>query len=338
MRENDRSVGIIGIGSYVPDRIVTNKELEKIVETSDEWIVGRTGIKERRIAAPEMATSDMATEAAQKALEDAGISADELDLIIVGTATPDMFFPSVACLVQANIKATHAAALDLTSGCAGCLYALVTASQFIKAGLYKKILVIGAETLSKILDWTDRNTCVLFGDGAGAAVLAETKSGYGILGADLGADGSGGDLLKLPAGGSRMPVSSETIAQRMHFVHMNGNEVFKFAVKIMGETSIKALENCGLTPNDVDYFVPHQANIRIIQSAAKRLKLPMDKVFVNVDKYGNTSAASIPIALEEAIHGGKIKNGDVVVLVGFGAGLTWASCVIKWCKGDKTIV
>jgi 3-oxoacyl-[acyl-carrier-protein] synthase-3 len=338
MRENDRSVGIIGIGSYVPDRIVTNKELEKIVETSDEWIVGRTGIKERRIAAPEVATSDMATEAAQKALEDAGISADELDLIIVGTATPDMFFPSVACLLQANIKATHAAAFDLSAGCSGFVYALVTASQFIKAGLYKKVLVIGAETLSKILDWTDRNTCVLFGDGAGAAVLAETKSGYGILGADLGADGSGGDLLKLPAGGSRLPVSSETISQRMHFVHMNGNEVFKFAVKIMGETSIKALENSGLTPNDVDCLVPHQANIRIIQSAAKRLKLPMDRVFVNVDKYGNTSAASIPIALEEAIHGGKIKNGDVVVLVGFGAGLTWASCVIKWCKGDKTIV
>jgi 3-oxoacyl-[acyl-carrier-protein] synthase-3 len=337
MKENEKSVGIIGTGSYVPDKIVTNKDLEKIVETSDEWIVDRTGIKERRIAEPDMATSDMATKAAQRALVDAGISAEELDLIIVGTATPDMFFPSVACLVQANLKAINAAAFDLTAGCSGFVYSLITASQFIKAGLFKKVLVIGAETLSKILDWTDRNTCVLFGDGAGAAVLSETRSGYGILGADLGADGSGGDLLKLPAGGSRMPVSAETVSNRMHFVHMNGNEVFKFAVKIMGETAMKSLERAGLTPENVDCLVPHQANIRIIQSAAKRLKLPMDKVFVNVDKYGNTSAASIPIALEEAIHGGKIKNGDVIVLVGFGAGLTWASCVIKWCKGDKTI-
>lgn len=338
MKENEISVGIIGMGSYVPEKIVTNKDLEKIVETSDEWIASRTGIRARRIAEPDMATSDMATKAAERALADAGVSPEEIDLIIVGTATPDMFFPSVACLVQANLKANKAAAFDLTAGCSGFVYSLVTASQFIKSGLYKKALVIGAETLSKILDWTDRNTCVLFGDGAGAAVLAATESGCGILGVDLGADGSGGDLLKLPAGGSRNPASADTVNQRMHFVHMNGNEVFKFAVKIMGETALKALQQAGLKNEDIDCLIPHQANIRIIQSAAKRLQMPMEKVFVNVDKYGNTSAASIPIALEEALHSGKIKNGDIVVLVGFGAGLTWASCVIKWCKEDKTIV
>jgi 3-oxoacyl-[acyl-carrier-protein] synthase-3 len=283
-----------------------------------------------------MATSDLASRAAQKALEDAGITAEELDLIIVATATPDMFFPSVACLVQANIKATNAAAFDLAAGCSGFVYGIVTGSQFIKAGLYKKVLVIGAETLSKILDWTDRNTCVLFGDGAGAAVLAETTPGYGILATQLGADGSGGDLLKLPAGGSRNPATAETVAQKMHFVHMNGNEVFKFAVKVMGEAAVKVLADAGLSAADVDCLIPHQANIRIIQSAAKRLKLPMDKVMINVDKYGNTSSASIPIALEEAVHDGKIKKGDIVVLVGFGAGLTWASAVIKWGKEANT--
>lgn len=331
-----KSVGIIGIGTYVPDKVLTNKDLEKMVETSDEWIVERTGISERRIAAADMATSDIASRAAQKALDDAGVSAEEIDLIIVATATPDMFFPSTACLVQANIKAVNAAAFDLTAGCSGFVYGIVTGSQFIKAGLYKKVLVIGAETLSKILDWTDRNTCVLFGDGAGAAVLAETTEGYGILASELGADGAGGDLLKLPAGGSRIPTSAETVSGRMHFVHMNGNEVFKFAVKVMGEAAIKALESAGLKPSDVDCLIPHQANIRIIQSAAKRLKLPMDKVMINVNKYGNTSAASIPIALEEAVHGGKIKQGDTVVLVGFGAGLTWASAVIKWGKEANT--
>ncbi len=332
-----KAVGIIGIGTYVPEKIMTNKDLEKIVETSDEWIVERTGIRERRIAAPDMATSDLASRAALKALADAGVAAEEIDLIIVATATPDMFFPSVACLVQANIKATKAAAFDLAAGCSGFVYGMITGTQFIRAGLYKKVLVIGAETLSRILDWTDRNTCVLFGDGAGAAVLGETAPGYGILGAELGADGAGGDLLKLPAGGSRNPSTLETVSQRMHFVHMNGNEVFKFAVKVMGEAALKALEHAGLSAAEVDCLIPHQANIRIIQSAAKRLKLPMDKVMINVDKYGNTSAASIPIALEEAVHSGKVKDGDTVVLVGFGAGLTWASAVIKWGKGADTI-
>jgi len=337
MKENDIAVGIIGIGCYVPDKVVTNKDLERIVDTSDEWIVERTGIRERRIAEPDVATSDLATRAAECALTDAGVTAAEIDLIIVATATPDMFFPSVACLVQDNLKAVNAAAFDLSAGCSGFAYGLVAGSQFIKTGRYRKVLVIGAETLSKILDWSDRNTCVLFGDGAGAVILGETEQGYGILGAHLGADGSGGDLLKLPAGGSRLPASNETIGGRLHFVHMNGNEVFKFAIKVMGEAAVKALEDAGLTSDDVDCLIPHQANIRIIQSAAKRLKLPMDKVVINVEKYGNTSAASIPIALQEALEAGRIKKGDVVVLVGFGAGLTWASCVIKWCKEDNTI-
>ncbi|WP_346354521.1 beta-ketoacyl-ACP synthase III [Azotosporobacter soli] len=329
-----RSVGIIGIGSHVPEKVLTNKDLEAIVETSDEWIVDRTGIRERRIADQETATSDLAYQAALKALADAKVSADEIDLVIVATATPDMFFPSTACLVQNRIGATKAAAFDLAAGCSGFAYGLVVGTQFVQNGTYKKVLVIGAETLSKILDWTDRNTCVLFGDGAGAVVLGEVEEGYGILGVELGADGSGGDLLKMPAGGSRMPASAQTVADRLHYVHMSGNDVFKFAVKVMGEAAAKALEHAGLSSEDVDCLIPHQANIRIIQSAAKRLKMPMDKVMVNVDKYGNTSSASIPIALNEAVKSGKVKKNDVVVVVGFGAGLTWASCVLKWCGED----
>lgn len=337
MKETN-SVGIIGLGYYVPEKVLTNFDLEKMVETSNEWIVDRTGIKQRHIADAGTATSDLAIKAAECALKDAGISADELDLIIVATATPDMYFPSVACILQDKLKATKAAAFDLSAGCSGFVYGLVTGSQFISAGLYRRVLVVGAETISKILDWNDRNTCVLFGDGAGAAVLGTVNEGYGILGIELGAEGSGGQYLKLPAGGSRMPASELTVSDKLHYVHMNGNEVFKFAIKVMGEASVKALENAGLTAKDVDFFIPHQANIRIIQSAAKRLKLPMEKVMVNVDKYGNTSAASIPIALKEAVMSGKVKKDDTVVLVGFGAGLTWASCVIKWSKEDNTIV
>jgi 3-oxoacyl-[acyl-carrier-protein] synthase-3 len=328
----EKFVGILGIGSYVPERVLTNKDIEKMMDTSDEWIVERTGIRERHIAAEGQATSDLATEAAQRALEDAGISAKELDLIIVATVTPDMSFPSVACLVQNNIKATKAAAFDITAVCSGFVYGLAIGSQFIKTGTYRKVLVIGAETLSKITDWTDRNTGMIFGDGAGAVVLSETLPEYGILGVNLGAEGAGGDLLKLPAGGSRQPTSAETVAGRLHFIHMNGNEVYKFAVKVMGESANKALENANLTAADITYLVPHQANIRIIQAAAKRLGLPMEKVIVNVDKYGNTSAASIPLALDEAVKSGRVKNGDVLVLVGFGGGLTWAASVIKWYK------
>ena len=325
-----KCVGIIGMGSYLPERVFTNKELENVMDTSDEWIVERTGIRERRIAAESEAASDLATNAARKALADAGVSADELDLIIVATITPDMPFPSVACLVQENIKATKAAAFDITAACAGFVYALVMGSQFIETGVYRKVLVIGTEVFSRMLDWTDRNTGMLFGDGAGAAVLGEVPGGYGILGSDLGADGSGGDFLKLPAGGSRQPTSLETIASRLHFIHMNGSEVFKFAVRIMGETTLKALQKAHMSAKEIDYLVPHQANIRIIQSAAKRLKMPMEKVMVNVDKYGNTSAASIPIAMYEAVKSGNIKHGDIVALAGFGAGLTWASCIIRW--------
>lgn len=335
--KNDFGVGILGLGTYVPDKILTNKDLEKMVDTSDEWIVERTGIRERRMADENTATSDLATRAAEKALAEANTSPDEIDLIIACTATPDMFFPSVACLVQANLQATKAAAFDLAAGCSGFMYGVATGSQFIRTGFYKKILVIGAETLTRIMDYTDRNTCVLFGDGAGAVVLGQCEPGYGIIGIDLGADGAGGDLLKLPAGGSRIPASAETVANRLHYVHMNGNEVFKFAVKVMGETAYKALDDAGLTAADVNLLIPHQANIRIIQSAAKRLKLPMDKVVINVDKYGNTSSASIPLALREAIDAGRVKKGDVIVAVGFGAGLTWASCVIKWAKEEKTI-
>ena len=326
------AVGILGIGSYVPERVVTNHDLTKTIDTSDEWIIERTGIRERHIVGEGEATSDMATRAAERALQDAGISAEELDLIIVATVSPDMAFPSTACLVQDNLKATKAAAFDLTAVCTGFIYGLVTASAFIQAGTYKKILVIGAEALSKITDWEDRNTAILFGDGAGAVVLGETKPGHGILGTYLGAEGAGGDLLKLPAGGSRQPASAETIEKRLHFTHMDGNEVFKFAIKVMGEAANKALENAGLTKENVDLLVPHQANLRIIQSAAKRLNLPMDRVVVNVDKYGNTSAASVPIALDEAVKSGRIKNGDTLVLVGFGGGLTWGASVIKWYK------
>lgn len=335
--QNEKAIGIIGLGCYVPEKIVTNQDLEKIMDTSDAWIVERTGIRERRNAEAGMATSDLAALAAQKALDDAGVKAEEIDLIIVATVTPDMFFPSVACLVQAQIKAVNAAAFDLTAACSGFVYGMVAGAQFVKTGLYKKILVIGAECFSRFVDYQDRNTSVLFGDGAGAAVIGETKPGYGILGIDLGAEGSGGDVLKVPAGGSRIPASEETIAKRLHFLQMNGKEVFKFAVKVMGDSALKAMHNSQMAASDIDLLVPHQANTRIIESAAKRLKMPMDKVAVNVDRYGNTSSASIPLALNEFVENGKIKTGDTLLLVGFGAGLTWASCVIKWCKEAKTI-
>jgi len=337
VQEIKKSVGIIGIGTYLPEKVLTNKDLEKMVDTSDAWIVERTGIRERRIAESDIATSDLAACAAEKALSDAGVSADEIDLIIVATVTPDMLFPSTACLVQDKIKASKAAAFDLSAGCSGFVYGLVTGSQFIQNGIYKKVLVIGAEALSKIIDWDDRNTCVLFGDGAGAVVLGEVESGYGILGVELGADGSGGDLLKMPGGGSRLPATMESVNNRQHFLQMSGSDVFKFAIKVMGEAAVKALDGAGLTNEDIDCLIPHQANNRIIQSAAKRLKVPMEKVIVNVDKYGNTSSASIPIAMDEAIKSNKIKDNDIVVLVGFGAGLTWASCVIKWCKEGNTV-
>lgn len=327
-----RAVGILGIGHYVPEKIVTNFDLEKIVDTSDEWITERTGIKQRHIAAPGQATSDMSVIAAQRALADAGVAPEELDLVILATASPDHAFPSTACLVQDRIGAKNAAAFDLSAGCSGFVYSLGVASQMIKSGLYNKILIIGAETLSSIINWQDRNTCVLFGDGAGAAIVGEAEEGYGVLGIDLGADGSGGKYLFQPAGGSRKPASEETVANHEHTIHMNGPEVFKFAIQIMGKTAKRALANAGMKPEELDLLVPHQANLRIITSAAKRLKMPMEKVWVNVNKYANTSAASIPIALCEAQSAGALKKGDNVLLAGFGAGLTWAAIVLKWNK------
>lgn len=327
-----RAVGILGMGHYVPEKILTNFDLEKMVETSDQWITERTGIKQRHIAAPEEATSDLCYNAAMVALKDAGVAPEELDLVIVATASPDHVFPSTACLVQDRIGAKNAAAFDLAAGCSGFVYSLGVASQMIATGLYKHALIIGAETLSRIMNWTDRNTCVLFGDGAGAAVLGPVEEGYGVLGIDMGADGSGGKYLIQPAGGSRNPASPETVEANDHTIHMNGPEVFKFAIQIMGKTAKRALANANMKAEDLDMLFPHQANLRIISSAAKRLKMPMEKVWVNVDKYANTSAASIPIALCEAQAAGALKKGDNILLDGFGAGLTWASIVLKWSK------
>lgn len=326
----ERSVGILGVGSYVPDTIVTNEDLKKYMDTSDEWIRERTGIRERRFASPEQATSDLATEAARKALAHAGVSAEEIDLIIVGTVSPDMLLPSTACLVQNNIGAVNAGAFDLSAACAGFIYGLIMGSQMVKTGACKKVLVIGAETLTRIVNPGDRGTGIIFADGAGAAVLGETEQGFGVLSFDMGSEGSGGNLLYLPGGGSRIPATEESVKAGLHTVKMDGSEVFKFAVRIMGKTVDTSLAKAGMSKDDIDVLIPHQANHRIIQSAAKRIGVPMDKVVMNVDRYGNTSAGSVPFALDEAVRQGKINTGDNVVLVGFGAGLTWASCIMKW--------
>ncbi len=325
-----RAVGIIGTGKYVPEKILTNSDLEKIVDTNDEWIVSRTGIKERHIAAPEQATSDLAYEAAIKALESAGMTAEELDLIIVATVTPDTFFPSTACILQEKLGAKQAAAFDLSAACSGFVYSLATATNFIKTGMYNNALVIGADCLSRITDYTDRNTCVLFGDGAGAVIVGEVPEGRGFLSFDLGAEGSGGHLLNLAGGGSRLPSTPETIQDKKHFIYMNGREVFKFAVRVMGSATEAVLAKAGKTKDEIDLFVPHQANIRIIQSAMNRLDLPPEKCVINVDKYANTSAASVPLALVEAAEQNRMKEGDTVLMVGFGGGLTWGACVLVW--------
>lgn len=332
MKKEQRRAAIAGLGIYVPERVLTNSDLEKMVDTSDEWITARTGIKERRIAAPEEATSDLALKAAQAALRSAGVEADEVDLIIVATNTPDMLFPATACLVQDKLRARKAGAFDLLAGCTGFITALATGAQFIASGAMDTVLVIGAETLSRIINWQDRNTCVLFGDGAGAVVLRPAGGDYGVLASVLRADGSGGELLCMPAGGSRLPASADTVARELHFVHMNGREVFKFAVRAMGEAANEALRRAGLKETDLDFLVPHQANIRIIDSAARRLGLPPERVVVNVHRYGNTSTASIPLALFEAVEEGRIRPGDNVVLVAFGAGLTWGATVVRWAQ------
>ncbi len=325
-----KSVGILGTGSYLPEKVLTNFDLEKMVDTNNEWIIARTGIKERRIADENTACSDLAYEAALKAMDSAGVTAEELDMIIVATITPDFFFPATACIVQDKLGAINASAFDLEAACSGFLYGMTVAQQFIATGTYKKVLVIGAETMSKFIDYTDRGTCILFGDGAGAVVMGEVEEGYGILSTDLGAKGEGGKYLMVPGGGSRKPASIETVTNREHYIYMGGNEVFKFAVRIMGQGAVNVIEKAGIEMSDIDYLVPHQANTRIIEAAAKRIKLPMDKVKVNLEKYGNMSAASIPVALDEALKEGKIKRGDNVVLVGFGGGLTWGAALIKW--------
>lgn len=327
---NLRPVGVIGTGKYVPEKILTNSDLEKMVDTNDEWIVSRTGIKERHIAAPDQATSDLAYEAAVKALESAGMTGSDLDLIIVATITPDSSFPSTACILQDKLGAKGAAAFDLSAACSGFVYGLATATSFIKSGMYNNALVIGADCLSRITDYTDRNTCVLFGDGAGAVIVGEVPEGRGFKSFDLGAEGAGGSLLQMEGGGSRLPASVDTVENKKHYIYMNGREVFKFAVRVMGTATVEVLRKAGLERTDVDLFVPHQANIRIIQSAMQRLELPEEKVVVNVDKYANTSAASIPLALVEAAEEGRMKAGDTVLMVGFGGGLTWGASVLVW--------
>ncbi|UVI32462.1 beta-ketoacyl-ACP synthase III [Paenibacillus spongiae] len=323
-------VGILGTGKYVPDRILTNRELEQMVETNNEWIVTRTGIRERRLAADDQATSDLAYYAAEKALIAANVAAEDLDLIIVATITPDKFFPSTACILQDKLGAKKAAAFDLSAACSGFIYGLATASSMIASGMYKHVLVVGAETLSRVTDYTDRNTCILFGDGAGAVVLGQVPEGRGFKSFELGADGAGGDLLCINGGGSRLPSTEQSVADKKHFIHMAGSEVFKFAVRIMGGAAEEALRKAGMDKSEIDLLVPHQANIRIIQSALNRLDLPEDKCMINLDRYGNVSAASIPIALAEAVEQGRVNEGDRVVLVGFGGGLTWGAAVLVW--------
>lgn len=330
MVSNLRAVGIVGLGAWLPEQKITNHDLMKLVDTSDQWILTRTGISERRKASAEEAASDLGTKAAQKALAMAKVKAEDVDLIIVATVTPDMLFPATACLVQKNLGAAGAAAFDLAAACSGFLYALAVGSQFVATGVYNTVLVVAAEVLTKIINWEDRNSCILFGDGAGAAVLQAVEKGSGFLSFDLGADGMGADLLKVPAGGSRKPACQETVQNKEHFLVMSGNEVFKFAVKAMADTSLKALEKAGLSQEDLACLIPHQANTRIIEAVRKRLGLPAEKVFINLDRYGNMSSASIPVALAEAVEKGYLHKGDLLLLVGFGAGLTWGSAVMKW--------
>jgi len=324
-----RKVGIIGVGEYLPKKILTNADLEKMVDTSDEWITSRTGIKQRRLVAKNEATSDLAIKAARHALEDAQLNPKNIELIIVATITPDMAFPSVASLLQNALSAKKAVCLDICAACAGFVYAITVAQQFIARGIHKNALVVGAEVLSSITDWKDRNTCVLFGDGAGAAVLSEVKSG-GILSTYLGSDGSKADLLMIPGGGSRNPATYRTIDSRMHYIKMQGNELFKLAVTIMTEAAQIALKQAGLQCKDLDLVIPHQANKRIIMAMAKKLGLPKEKIYLNIEKYGNMSSASTATALCEAVKEGRIKRGDIVLLDAFGAGLVWGACVIKW--------
>ncbi|TAN41438.1 MAG: ketoacyl-ACP synthase III [Nitrospirae bacterium] len=321
---------IIGTGSYVPDRVLTNREIEKKVDTSDSWIVERTGIKERRIAADTQAASDLAYEAALSALKKARLKAKDLDLIIVATVTGDMPFPSTACLLQAKLGAKNAAAFDLGAACSGFIYGLHVASGMIRSGMHQRVLVVGAEVLSRFTDWQDRSTCILFGDGAGAVILEPTREKHGIWSTHIYSDGNLADLIMLPGGGSHAACSRETILKKLHHIKMKGNETFRVAVRTLEELAEDTLAKNDLDPAKLSLLIPHQANLRIIQATAKRLGLPMDKVFLNIQKYGNTSAASVPIALDEAVAEDRIKGGDYVLLEAFGGGLTWASALIRW--------
>lgn len=325
------SAGIIATGHYAPKKILTNEDLERMVETSDEWIRTRTGIETRHIASDSEDTSDLCVHAAKAALEKAGLTPDDIDFIMVGTASPDYVVPSTACLVQSKLGCTRAGAMDFSAGCSGYIYGITLAAQFIRSGLYKHVLVIGAEVLSRLVNWADRSTCILFGDGAGAAVMGPVEDGYGYITSELGSDGSLGGILNIPASGIAEPVTHRAIDSGRIYIHMEGSEVFKHAVRHMENTTRNVLEKAGITIDDVALFIAHQANYRIIHATAKKLGVPEEKVFVNVNKYGNTSAASVGIALDEAVTEGRLKKGDYLVLTGFGAGLTWGSVVLKWC-------
>jgi len=327
------SAHIVGTGSHIPERVITNQDLEGMVETTDEWIRVRTGIRERRVADAEEASSDMGLIASERALAHAGIAPSDIDLILVATCTPDMMFPNTASIIQTRLGATRAVCMDISAACSGFIYALETASRFIQSGAYRTVLVVGTEKMSSIIDWKDRSTCILFGDAAGAAVVSvgEADTG-GVLDSVLGSDGQLGNLLMIPAGGSRAPTSEHTVREGGHFIKMAGRDVFKYAVTHMTRTITELLERNGLTSEDISLVIPHQANLRIIHAIQNKLGVGDEKVFVNVDKYGNTSAASVILALDEAVRAGKVKNGDILVLVAFGAGFTWGASLIKWSK------
>ena len=325
-----QSIGIKGIGYYVPENVFTNFDFEKIIDTSDEWIRTRTGIVERRFASKDQATSDLACEAALKAIESAKISKEDIDMIILATVTPDYIAQGAACIVQNKLGLKGIPCFDLNAACTGFIYGLEVANSLVKSGLYKNVLVIGAETLSRIIDMQNRNTCVLFGDGAAAAIVGQVEEGYGFLGLSIGAEGEDDMILKVPAGGSKKPNDEETVKNRENFVVMKGQEVFKFAVRVLPKVTLEALKKAKLNVQDLSMIFPHQANLRIIESAAKRMKFPLEKFYMNLSRYGNTSSASVGIALGEAIEKGLIKKGDNIALTGFGGGLTYGSVIIKW--------
>lgn len=321
---------IVGTGSYAPTKVMTNHDLEKMIATSDHWIVERTGIRERRIASDEEATSDLAVLSAKRALEYADLNPMELDLIIVATSTPDMIFPSTACIVQEKIGAKRAAAFDISAACSGFIYALAVGDQYIKSGTSSSVLVIGAEVMSRIIDWNDRGTCILFGDGAGALILKKDLTDSGILSTHIHSDGTLWDLICVPGGGSRTPPSIDVLENRLNCIKMKGSETFKVAVRTLVDVAWEALKANNLLPSDVDLLIPHQANLRIIKAVVEKLAIRIDKVVMNLDRFGNTSAASIPMALDEAVRGGKVKEGNIVLMEGFGGGLTWGSAIARW--------